>query len=184
VGLVAATACETLAPHWLGLPPRPAYQVLKLAPEPAALAFFDELARRGNGGPIFELPLPRLKGAVYWPATAAWILESAYHRRPTSACISSNMPLDDLRRNDTLEARLPERAALRELEELGFTTIVFRHGLGSRAREPGGQRPPAVRSLWAEKLAAFSREAAAPDGRLTLLFEDEDRAAYALGRRP
>jgi hypothetical protein len=181
-GLVALTAVETLEPRWLGLPRQPDYEMLKIAPEPAALAFFEGLARRGNDGPIFELPLPRIKGGVYWPATATWILESAYHGRPTSACISSHTP--DLRHIEALEERLPERAALRELEALGFTTIVFRHRLGSRAEELGGLRRKPVQAVLGGKLVAFAGEAAAADGWLTLVLQDEDRAAYAIGPRP
>lgn len=180
-GLVVLTAIGTVQPQWLGLWRPHLYEVLNIAPEPESLAFFERLERRGNHGPIFEVPLPRIRGVVYWPDTAAWILESAYHGRPTSACISSNTP--DLRRLEGLDARVPARAALRELQALGFTTIVFRHRLTSRSEGPQDYRHRAGQAVLAGKLAAFSREATAPNGWLTLVLQDEDRAAYAIGRR-
>jgi hypothetical protein len=144
----------------------PRFPTFRIAPTAGELAFYAALESQGNRGPIFEAPLPRVEGRAFWPGTAGGILLAAYHRRPTSACLTSRLP--DLRRLERIDAELPAAHALQALRELGFTTLVYRHdgraGLMNRA----------------EVLRA---DAAAPDGLLRFLGEDRFRVAFGF-RRP
>lgn len=118
--LVLSAAVVTLRPGAPGLAPSELYGFLTLRPNPEKLAFFSELEARGNAGPLYELPPVgmRRKGRA--------VLLSAYHGRRTSACASS---LRTPRQNelDLLAGELPSPAALRQLTQAGFTTILLHH---------------------------------------------------------
>lgn len=118
--VVVAAGVEVLGPGVAGLAPRPDFVPVQIAPPPEALRFFAELEASGNTGPVFNAAvnpknLRRVSQAV---------LLSAYHHRRTNACYGSFRPAED-EEVSRLEARLPGRAALRGLAELGFTTVVF-----------------------------------------------------------
>jgi len=91
-----------------------------LRPPQEELDFFRELEARGNSGPLLETP----KGP--FSVEADRVLLSGYHRRRTSSCVSGLQP--EAAEMERLIEQLPEREALVRLQELGFTTIISRHG--------------------------------------------------------
>jgi hypothetical protein len=106
---------------------------LKIRPPAESLQFFEGLAAQGNDGPIFVTPLPKSGDGYSWPATAGQLLVAAYHHRPVSACYPSH-PSSHQAELEGIERRLPDPKAIRQLGELGFTTIVVRHLVAPRPR--------------------------------------------------
>jgi hypothetical protein len=176
--LVAAAAAELLWSGALGPAAARRFAAARVAPEARDLAFQAELARAGDAGPILDLPLPRVRGAVYWPGTAPWILLAAYHGRPTSACLSSYLP--DQSRLEALAEAVPSPEALRELAGLGFATVVYHHRLAG-LEEAGGARAARGRARAAQALAAFEREASRPKSRLRPLLAGAQSSAWSIG---
>jgi hypothetical protein len=157
--LVALAFVAMLRPPALGLAPRAPYDPEPLAPSAEELAFFQALERKGNAGPLLELPMRSSNPA----ARSRRVFLSAYHGRRTSACYSSYQP-PETREVQQLAARLPEPAAFARLAEMGFTTLIFH-----RTR---GDSPHARLSALIEQRLRT--------GPLTLLHETPERAAYAL----
>jgi hypothetical protein len=143
-----------------------------IRPDEESLVFFEELAARGNDGPLFETPIPTAAEGFAWPATAAELLLSAYHHRPTSACYPSHPPAHaaDFER---IETQLPAPNAIAELGRLGFTTILVHHPNPPKRRE----RP--VRS---ERGRAFQRLAERPNAPIRLVHENRQGSAYEIIR--
>ncbi|UCE84893.1 MAG: hypothetical protein JSU66_11090 [Deltaproteobacteria bacterium] len=160
---VLAVALDVLRPAALGLPPRIAYVSERIRPDPSALAFFEELAAGANDGPILELPFERttIHAIAHAPGR---ILLSGYHHRRTSACFASYM--GDRGEIAEIVERLPARAALFDLQRLGFTTLLVHAGT------------PKAASL----RAAFDAEAASPAGALARIQASPALSAYAIGR--
>jgi hypothetical protein len=163
VALVLAAGVDTLRPAGLGLAKRVAFEMTEIAPAREQIEFFQALAGLGNSGPIAEVPLDRKTQLRNNTA----ILLSAYHHRRSSACRNSFLPtqLDAL---EATLARLPAPGAVRELRDLGFTTIVVHH-------ESGSPRLEALR-------LRFERRARAPGAALTLVHATDALSAYAIGR--
>ncbi len=159
--LVVAAALVTLRPGWIGLEPRPRYEAVVVRPAPARLDFFRELERRGDAGPLLELPL-RGMVPVSLQALSQRIMATAWHRRRTSACYGSLAPPGRERLLE-LAAALPEREAVVELHALGFRTLVL-HG----------------KSRFAALHERIDTAAAAQDAPLRSLHRDEARSAWAL----
>jgi hypothetical protein len=180
---IALVWVDTLRPAALGFDPPVARDIFRLAPDPEALAFFETLAEKGNIGPIFELPLPRVDGRVVWGGTVRRLYLAGYHGRRTSACFGAHVP--DRSQLEEIALRLPRRDAIRALRALGFTTIVFRHGIGLAAPEPDETPEMAARRARKQlRLAAFRREASAPEGLLDLVHEMPGRSAYSIRPEP
>ena len=96
------------------------------------LAFYEELEKRGNRGPVFELPFdedPRTKSFAVTMAPPRIFL-SHYHGRKISTCFGSFYP-PGRGRLGILAANLPAPDALEELSALGFTTLVAHHSNGN-----------------------------------------------------
>ena len=100
---------------------------LRVTPPVATLRLFEKLAAMGNKGPVFEIPVTQgwLLGA-----SSSRVMASTFHRRPTSACSGSVKP-ESARLLVELGNRLPKRAAVTELRELGFTTIILHRSGGA-----------------------------------------------------
>jgi hypothetical protein len=161
--LVLAAGIDTLRPAGLGLAPRVAFEMTEIAPAREQIAFFRELAERGNSGPIAEVPLDRKTQLRNNTA----ILLSAYHHRRTSACRNSFLP-ERLGELEATLARLPAAAAVRELRDQGFTTIVVHH----ESRSP---RLEALRRR-------FARSARRPEAPIALVHATDSLSAYAIAR--
>jgi hypothetical protein len=150
---------------------RPDPTSLALRPPADAIAFFEELAARGNAGPIFDEPSPTRGGHFGWTATARQLLLAAWHGRPTSACYPSHAPASRPRL-EAVAAMRPSRKAVLELHALGFTTIVVRHieapgrSLEQPARTPRGR--------------LFHNLAGVPGGPLRLVYETPWASAYEI----
>jgi hypothetical protein len=149
---VAWIFVETLRPPGLGLEPRFGYRWVAMRPAQEILDFFAELERRGDAGPIFELP-------THFFGAPRGVLLSAYHHRRTSHCWSSFVP-PQVREAQRRGVRLPNRRDLRALRALGFRTVVvygspYVARFEAFARTPAGARVlrPVHRS---EGLAAFA----------------------------
>lgn len=98
---------------------------VEIAAEPTERDFHRALLELGNRGPILELPV--LWGMPRLAHSPSQIMLVAYHGRRTSACFASYpRSNDELRR---IEGRLPEEAAVQELVDLGFTTIIVRRSI-------------------------------------------------------
>jgi hypothetical protein len=121
--LLLFAAADTLRIESLGLEPRYDFEYTDIRPQPEDVEFFDALERRGNTGPILELPV--LVGANVVAAPERIFL-SILHGRRTSTCFGSYLP-PDLEELGDLAERLPQRAAVARLVEQGFTTVVFHH---------------------------------------------------------
>jgi len=161
--LVLAAGVDTLRPAGLGLAPRVAFEMTEIAPAREQIAFFHELGERGSSGPIAEVPLDRKTQLRNNTA----ILLSAYHHRRTSACRNSFLP-ERLGELESTLARLPAPGAVRELRELGFTTIVVHH----ESRSP---RLEALRRR-------FARVARDPEAPIALVHATGSLSAYAIAR--
>jgi len=187
LGLLAITLVwvDTLRPAALGFQPPVAREMFRLAPDPEALAFFETLEEKGNTGPIFEMPLPRMPGEdglgarVVWGGTVSRLYLAGYHGRRTSACFGAHVP--ERPELEEIALRLPRRDAIRALRSLGFTTIVFRHGVDPAALEPEATSDTLALSARKRlRLAAFKREASAADGLLDLVHDTRARSAYSI----
>lgn len=117
IALVAIAAFDVLRLPALGFERRYRWDLEQVRPDDAEITFFQELARRGNRGPLLELPDFPIVGATQR------ILLSAWHHRRTSACFGSYPPAgrDALL---ALAAELPSPRSVRGLAALGFTTVV------------------------------------------------------------
>jgi hypothetical protein len=160
--LILFIALGTLRPAALGFEPRLRHLLVPIRSNPEAIEFFRELERLGNSGPILELPMA-------WQQTHSLavapprILLSAYHRRRTSSCYGS-FPFFRRKGIQDLVVRLPDREALVELGNLGFTTIVVHHpGAPRRLRDP------------------LERAASEPHPLLRRLHGTPSMTAYAIG---
>jgi hypothetical protein len=122
LALVLMAGFDVLRAPQLGFERRYRWIYESIGVDPHALEFFAELDRRGNDGPILELPLRIHPSQI--PVANERILRTLYHGRRTSACFGSYGPPGRDRLVD-LGARLPEPDAIRGLAELGFTTVVF-----------------------------------------------------------
>src|SRR5262249_13267339 len=111
-------------PEVLGSPQSHGWLLHRVRPDPADIRFFEELAARGNTGPILELPFRPDTGLGVNPER---ILLTADHHRRTSACYGSLSPPEEVL-VATLAARLPDPAAVSGLRALGFTTVVVHEG--------------------------------------------------------
>lgn len=109
----------------------PAPSAVAVRVDPSEIEFFEDLAALGNDGPILELPLPI--GQSVGSMSVKRILATQYHRRRTYTCFGSYHPGGREAIAEIL-ARLPERAAQRELRELGFTTLILYHAAGVPAQ--------------------------------------------------
>jgi hypothetical protein len=159
--LVLAAFLDTFRPASLGLAPRVAFQMTEIAPAPAQVEFFERLTELGDSGPIAEVPLDRKTQLRNNTA----ILLSAYHHRRTSACRNSFLPprLGEL---EATLARLPAADAVRELRDLGFTTIVVHH-------ESGSPRLEALRRR-------FAQRASLPGAPIALIHASDALSAFAI----
>lgn len=143
------------------------YRVAALAPDPAALRFFDALAQRGDAGPILEVPVPP---DVRVPRVTESILLAFHHGRPTSACYNSYLSPELEQARRAAEA-LPDPEGIRAARELGFTTVLVHHAAGAPFAE--------------HRRRSFERFARAhPDGPLLPLHSDESMSAYRLAPAP
>jgi hypothetical protein len=91
-----------------------------MRPSQAELDFFEQLAPPGEGGPILELPF----NPNDIDQSSRAVLLASYHRRRTSQCFNSYIP-PEVTMVKAISDRLPDESAIRELAELGFTTIVI-----------------------------------------------------------
>jgi hypothetical protein len=161
--LVLVAGFDVLRAPAAGLHRTYAWSYQSVAPDPEALAFFGELERQGNDGPILELPLR--SGPSRVRMSTRRILLNAYHGRRTSACFGSYRP-PGRARLAALGRRLTEPESIRELAELGFTTAVL-------------ELPPERRHQKEAPLRRLDREARDASG-LAPIHRTERRSAYAL----
>jgi hypothetical protein len=122
VSLIALAYVDSLRPRTLGFEPRVEYRMASLRPPADELAFFEELARRGNAGPLLEVPIH----PYHTMRVSKAVLLSAYHRRRTSPCYNAFVP-EISREVASLASDLPAPAALAKLSRLGFTTVISHH---------------------------------------------------------
>ncbi len=121
-------SCAIVLVGWVAIPGpaavlpqlRTPFAMYEIRPPETELAFFAELERIGNSGPILELPPGGFVGA------SRAVLRAAWHRRPTSSCLSSYEPRE-VGEVQAIAAGLPGDSAQRELARLGFTVVVVRH---------------------------------------------------------
>jgi uncharacterized membrane protein len=143
-----------------GLPGGLQLEMKRLRPDEEVLTFWQELAARGNDGPIIELPIATAEENRLSIAT----LLTAYHGRRTGYCLNSSLP-PDTQLVKELGERVPDVDALDALRALGFTTLVVN-------REGPSERR--VRRL--ERI----EEAAKREGRLRSIYSDGKRSAYEI----
>jgi hypothetical protein len=151
ITLVALVSAAVVRPAFPAQ--EPLYELRGYAVEvtESEIEFFEELGRRGNSGPIFELP--KAPGRYTQRVATQRILRSFYHRRRTSSCYGSygyelHLPI---------ASQLPDPDALRTLRELGFTTLVA-EGRRDRFRllSAASNMPAAIRPILITKhRAAF-----------------------------
>jgi hypothetical protein len=160
-GLVAAAvlglaAADTLRIDSLGIEQRFSFEYADIRPDEDALAFFRALEHRGNHGPILEVPVyPQ----ATTPATTPRIQQSLYHGRRTSACFGSYLP-PQRARLEALAERLPRPAAVEELVDLGFTTVVFHHPDRGDPLARARLRPDRIKRLYSlHGMTAYSLSA-------------------------
>ena len=144
---------------------RPEYKILEIRPSGEELAFFQELERLDNTGPLLEVPI-KLRWAGYEAMeSSAQVLLTSYHHRRTSGCYASFGP--EIRKEiERLAGQLPQRTAVRDLHSMGFTTLVVR-------RVP----PTPWRKSYARRL---KRASEAPHTPLEPIHASGDLAAYEL----
>lgn len=127
--LVCVAAIDVFRPAALGFEPRTWWRAVEMRPSEETLEFYEELARRGNRGPLLEVPM----GFEFAGARISRLLLSAWHHRRTSHCFGSFRP-PELARVAELSERLPDGEALAALRRLGFTTIIVHQPRGGRLR--------------------------------------------------
>lgn len=146
--LIALAWLSSLGPGLPGLPARAAYRTLAVRPSAETLAFFAELERRGNTGPLAEFPVAG-QGRATVKSEAERILASAWHRRRTTACYGSFRPPAQ-RQVRALLSEVPAPEALRGLHALGLDTLVL-HGpaplLRRRLQQASGGPDAVLRRL-------------------------------------
>jgi len=131
IGLALICAVFVVCVHppleWMGS--RVVLEPRRIQPNQRKLDLLAALEADGNTGPILELPLLKVfPPAAYFLEQIRQTFDNGYHHRPTSGCAASFMPPEHKALHE-LEKRLPHRSALRELREMGFTTLVIRrHG--------------------------------------------------------
>ncbi len=157
---IAGVFALAVGPVALGLDPGLRYGVHRMRPPEAVLRFFDELAERGDDGPLLELPADRLE------VRSASALLTSYHHRRSSACFTAHEPPEALRVRE-LSRRVPDEDALRELAEMGFRTLLVHH--------PEGQT--LVRARARAIGAAATRD---PDGPLQPLASSDEISAWTI----
>jgi hypothetical protein len=162
-GLVVLVFVESVAAGGLGLPSGVPVEAHAIRPAHDRLAFFEELERAGNRGPLLEVPIDFTRGHYTLGASSEQLLLSAYHGRRTSGCYNSFVP-PETRALEGLANGLPGLPALRAAAELGFTTIVVHH--------PGERE---VLERWLERF-----EAAAAEGSLRLVHHSPDASAFEI----
>jgi hypothetical protein len=173
---IVKVAAVAIAFGWIALwPGRPDPPALTLRPSEASTSFYEDFADQGNDGPIFEDPSPGSNPRVTWNSTARQLLLSAWHHRPTSACYPSHPPRSRARL-EHLASRTPSGRTIRELQRLGFTTIVVRH-LPTR-QEKRIQPARTARGL------AYQRLAARTNAPIRTVHETRWATAYELTPRP
>ena len=158
VGLVVVAWLSVLRPDLLG--GSRAFDSLPARPPAERLAFFEDLEKQGNSGPVLELPIDLGSTDYLAVDSASQTLTSAYHHRRTSGCYNAKHP-PELKQIEALSRRLPEPRAIAALREMGFTTIVV-------------HRPPG--SPFEARLAS----AAVPGGPLRRLHATETRTAFGI----
>jgi hypothetical protein len=130
VAIVVLVSIETTRVPALGFEPAHAFSAAPIRPDEATLALYDEVARERPDSAILELP----GGFVRINLVARSVLLSAYHHRPTSQCYTPNAP-QIVRRVQALSRMLPEAAAIEELRELGFGSLIIRHVDGDQTKD-------------------------------------------------
>jgi hypothetical protein len=128
--LVLGCAVQVLGAPALGIPRPYTWGFEEIRIEPEEIAFFQELARRGNAGPLLELPLDQTEHHP-WVGPPR-ILMTLFHGRRTSACFGSYTVKGRKELQEQVE-RLPAPEAVAAIAAQGFTTVIFRHGLGHPA---------------------------------------------------
>jgi hypothetical protein len=163
--LILAAFAETLRPPLPGLASAQPFAALRIRPSEETLAFFDDLERKGNRGPLLELPVDRANRAYTFRQAPEQQLLSAYHHRRTSGCYVSFIP-QQVRGLAALSVELPAIAAIDRARDLGFTTVVIHHG----ARQPAGR-----------EIAQRFRQARGPEqARLAPIASGPGMTAFAL----
>src|SRR5262245_12099570 len=118
--LAGVAALAVFGPTGAGGERKSEWVLEDIRPNPMDVALFAELEELGNRGPVFELPV----GERWILKQPYWILVGAWHHRRTSACFGSFLPPDRERLARIAEA-LPQPHAIRELADLGFTTVLL-----------------------------------------------------------
>ena len=160
-GVVAITWLAVLHPGIVGAASPARFTALPVRPTAETLDFFETLERRGNAGPLLELPIDLRSTAYLARDSASQTLLTAYHRRRTSGCYNAKHP-PELRELEAISRRVPEAGAIAELREMGFTTIVV--------HEPRG-------GAWPARLES----AAAAGGALRRVHAAASMSAYEIG---
>lgn len=164
--LIFAAFAETLRPPFPGLASAPPFGALRIRPSEASLAFFDVLEKKGNRGPLLELPVDRKNRAYTFRYAPTQQLLTAYHHRRTSGCYVSFIP-QQVRGLASISEGLPGPKAIDRALELGFTTIVIHHD----------ERLPSGREI-AERFRRSALEEG--HGRLAPIATSSTMTAYAL----
>jgi hypothetical protein len=123
VAAVIIVAVVVLLPDWIGLGTRMRLDSLPVRPSEQTLRFFEELERRGDSGPLLELPIDLDSTAYLMNGAGLQSFRTAYHHRRTSGCYNAKHP-PEMARIEALGARLPDAEALAEIRAMGFRTIV------------------------------------------------------------
>ncbi len=170
-GLIVVAAADTLRPHFLGLNPRYQLDTVAIRPSDSAIAFYQRLEDLENRGPIFQVP-----GGFtsFKPVELSDILLSAFHHRRTSACFGSHRPASQTMLSN-IAKRLPSREAFKELQALGFTTIVVQEK--SRSSKAGTTKG---RYRLKRRSTRFRESADQHQDVLRRIHSEGTRTAYAL----
>ncbi|MFQ5416948.1 MAG: hypothetical protein ACE5FL_07870 [Myxococcota bacterium] len=160
--LLASSAVIVIATFSV-LPEATSWKALRVETSRETAEFFEELEKLGNRGPLFELPI--VEGRTNLSENPRRALAVEVHGRRTSACYASYVsPLADTLR--AISRKLPDAAAVEELLDLGFTTIVLHRSIPNLKRE-------------AERLrSAVDRQG--DTAALEILHETDQMIAYAL----
>jgi hypothetical protein len=167
--LIAVAFVETTRPAFLGLTPQPPFRSLALRPAEETLAFFRDLERLENRGPLLQVPIRpagedgKLEAAWKADLTRDQFL-TAYHHRRTSSCLGARF----LWRVGGLEwwsRRLLDPGGIEAARNRGFTTVVVHH--------------PPGRSFAERYAREVRRLARSSEGRLVPIATSESMTAYA-----